>query len=171
MPCPQEADRCSRSAAGFDTWEPSAIPPFGMGRNMRTTTDGYSRSRVPSCGRRYTDAPTAVPLTVCGGGEFPPSCARQSSVVADARRTAVYTPFSLGADRRRREYRGCSDSLLMGSAIGAVGTGSGKRGHDANVVRVLQIQFGLMVGNVEASDCIIRQYSAQAKYCLQAAPS
>jgi hypothetical protein len=64
---------------------------------MWTTADGDSRSRVPSCGRRYADAPTAVPLTVSGGGEFPPSYARQSSVVTDARRTAVYTPFFLSA--------------------------------------------------------------------------
>lgn len=59
---------------------------------MRTAADGDSRSRVPSCGRRYADAPTAVPFTARGGGEFPPSRARQLSAVADARRTAAYTP-------------------------------------------------------------------------------
>lgn len=32
------------------------------------------------CGRRYADAPTAVLITARGGGEFPPSCARQSSL-------------------------------------------------------------------------------------------
>ena len=64
---------------------------------MRTTADGDSRSRVPSCGRRYADAPTAVPFTARGGGEFPPSYARQWSAVADARRTAAYTPFFLRA--------------------------------------------------------------------------
>ena len=46
-------------------------------RNMRTTADGDSRSRVPSCGRRYADAPTAGPFTARGGGEFPPSYVRQ----------------------------------------------------------------------------------------------
>jgi hypothetical protein len=48
---------------------------------MRTAVDGDSRSRVPSCGRRYADAPTAVLFTARGGGEFPPSYARQSSVL------------------------------------------------------------------------------------------
>jgi len=62
---------------------------------MRTTAVGDRRSRVPPCGRRYADAPAAFPLTARGGGECPPSCARQSSTVADARRTAVYTPFFL----------------------------------------------------------------------------
>jgi hypothetical protein len=56
---------------------------------------GQSGARVPSCGRRCADAPAAVPFTARGGGEFPPFCARQLSAVADARRTAVYTPFFL----------------------------------------------------------------------------
>lgn len=52
-----------------------------LSKHMRTTADGDSRSRVPSCGRRYADAPTAVPFTARGGGEFPPSCARQPSLL------------------------------------------------------------------------------------------
>ena len=69
---------------------------------MRTIAGGDSRSRVPSCGRRYADAPTAVPFTARGGGEFPPSRARQSSPVADARRTAAYAPSFPRAPMRHR---------------------------------------------------------------------
>jgi len=85
-----------RSAAGLSrTGNARDLRRSASTQNMRTTADGDSRSRVPSCGRRYADAPTAVPFTARGGGEFPPSYARQSSVVADARRTAAYTPFFL----------------------------------------------------------------------------
>lgn len=39
-------------------------------KNMRTAVHGDSRSRVPSCGRRYADAPTAVLFTASGGGRI-----------------------------------------------------------------------------------------------------
>ena len=112
-----EADHGRLSAADCRHSEPRATPPFGFhpGRK-RTTADGDSRSRVPSCGRRYADAPTAVPFTVSGGGEFPPSYARQSSVVTDARRTAVYTPFFLSAPtvpaRRSMRYNDDMPAVL-----------------------------------------------------------
>jgi hypothetical protein len=32
--------------------------------------DGDSRSRVPSCGRRYADAPTVALFTACGEANF-----------------------------------------------------------------------------------------------------
>lgn len=87
----RSAARPSRSGNAHDLGRSAST------QNMRTTADGDSRSRVPSCGRRYADAPTAVPFTARGGGEFPPSYARQLSAVADARRTAFYTPSFLWA--------------------------------------------------------------------------
>ncbi len=63
----------SRSGTARDFGRSASI----LTQNMRTAADGDSRSRVPSCGRRYADAPTAVPFTARGGGEFPPSYARQ----------------------------------------------------------------------------------------------
>lgn len=93
----------SRSAAGLSRAENARdLRRSASTQNMRTTADGDSRSRVPSCGRRYADAPTAVPFTPRGGGEFPPSYARQPSTVAGARRTAVYTPSFLERLERRR---------------------------------------------------------------------
>jgi len=37
---------------------------------MWTAADGDSRFRGPSCGRRYAEAPTAVPFIARGGGEW-----------------------------------------------------------------------------------------------------
>jgi hypothetical protein len=54
---------------------------------------GKARKRL-TLGSQLENAPTAVPFSARGGGEFPPSRARQSSAVAAARRIAVYTPFS-----------------------------------------------------------------------------
>lgn len=75
-----------------------------MAAATRTTADGDSRSRVPSCGRRYADAPTAVLLTARGGGEFPPSRARQCPPLRARAGLRFIRRFSLCAANRRREH-------------------------------------------------------------------
>lgn len=75
--------------------------------DMQTTAVGDRRSRVPSCGRRYADAPAAVPLTARGGGEFPPSSARQCPPMRTRtglrfiRRFLPRAPTVAGADVQR----------------------------------------------------------------------
>ncbi|WP_284273048.1 hypothetical protein, partial [Mesorhizobium huakuii] len=65
-------------------------------RNGGRCLIGMAAGFTSESARRYADAPTAVPLTARGGGEFLPSNARQLSAIADARRTAAYTPFFIG---------------------------------------------------------------------------
>lgn len=86
----------------------------------RTTADGDSRSRVPSCGRRYADAPTAVLITARGGGEFPPSSARQASLLRTRTGLRFIRRFSLCANVRRRGNlltRVCIQRLVRDSKI------------------------------------------------------
>jgi hypothetical protein len=80
----RSAARPSRSGNAHDLGRSAST------QNMRTTADGDSRSRVPSCGRRYADAPTAVLFTARGGGEFPPSSARQCRCCGRAQDCGLY---------------------------------------------------------------------------------
>jgi hypothetical protein len=101
---------------------------------MKGMTSAKARKRLTPR-PQLENAPTAVLVTARGGGEFPPSYARHSSTVADARRTAVYTPFFLRAptvagaeineaaarrlERRRHRYYALPSVSLSSSIVRA----------------------------------------------------
>lgn len=84
---------------------PIASSPIS-GRTVET------RSRVPSCGRRYADAPTAVLFTACGGRKFPSSYRDN--------RPLVRTHAGLRFVRRSSSERRCAEINETGMVCKAV---------------------------------------------------
>lgn len=57
------ANHIASSPSRTGTARDRGLSPSILMQTMWTAADGDSRSRIPSCGRRYADAPTAVPFT------------------------------------------------------------------------------------------------------------